>query len=135
MNDSIKLYVVKCGSCNSKQVWDNSIKHKVCAECNSHVVMKTASPEELKGVKATIGNVPLTFSNYWVYSFSPEDVEEAVIIRKDRQKKMKEDVEDRRKFAQMEKMNYVVKASNGKLAKRPMLNDGHKKLKSKKKGK
>mgnify|MGYP001562905422 FL=1 len=135
MNDSIKLYVVRCGSCNSKQVWDNSIKHKVCGECNSHVVMKTASTEELRGVKATIGNVPLTFSNYWVYSFSPEDVEEAVIIRKDRQKKMKEDVEDRKKFAQMEKMNYTVKPSDGRLAKMPMLNDGHKKLKSKKRKK
>ncbi len=125
MNDSIKVFVVKCGSCSAKQVWDASQKHKVCNDCNSTVVLKTASPEDLKSVKAQTGHSSLTFSNYFVYSLSPEDVEEAVAIRKNRQKQMKEDIEERKKYAQLERMNFnVVKG-------RKLMNDGNRKLHAK----
>ncbi len=108
MNDSIKVYVVNCGGCNNKQVWDSSYRYKVCDECNSTVVLKTASPEDLKIVKSTNGKGPLRFSNYFVYSLNVEDVEEAVAIKRERQKKMKTEVEERKKFAQMERMNFSL---------------------------
>jgi hypothetical protein len=124
MNESIKVYIVKCGSCNSKQVWDATMKHKVCYECNSNVVLKTASPQELKAVKDTVGNVPLTFSNYLVYSLGPEDIEQAVVLKKERQNKMKADVEERKKYAQMEKMGF--------LGRKKLMNDGHRNMDRKK---
>lgn len=112
MIDSLKLYVVKCGGCSTKQLWDSSMKHKVCGECSTNVVLKTASPEEIKQVKGIVGKEPLTFSNYYVYSLSPEDVEEAIMIKRVRQKKMKEDVEERKKYAQMEKMNFSMSGNS-----------------------
>ncbi|MFH1442947.1 MAG: hypothetical protein ABIG96_02840 [Candidatus Micrarchaeota archaeon] len=120
MNESIKVFIVKCGSCNSKQVWDASMKHKVCGECNTNVVLKTVSTEELKGVKARVGSAQLTFSNYLVYSLGPEDVEEAVAKRKERQLKMKADVEERKKYAQLERIGYF--------GRKKLLNDGNGKL-------
>ncbi|MFH1750839.1 MAG: hypothetical protein ABH863_04120 [Candidatus Micrarchaeota archaeon] len=108
MNDSVKLYIVNCGGCNSKQVWDSGMKFRPCAECNSTVVLKTASPEDLLEVKAAVGPSVIRFSNYFVYSFGVEDVEEAVAIKRERVKKMKTDVEDRKKFAQMERMNFSL---------------------------
>src|SRR3989344_4277274 len=113
MTNTVKLYVVNCGGCNAKQVWDSSFKHKNCDECNSTVVLKTASPEELKYIKTQIGGSPIRFSNYLVYSLGVEDVDEAVAIKRERIKQMKTDVEDRKKFAQMEKMNFSFNG-NGK---------------------
>ncbi|MFH0971438.1 MAG: hypothetical protein V1835_02615, partial [Candidatus Micrarchaeota archaeon] len=123
MNESIKVLVVMCGSCNARQVWDSQMKHKVCGECSSNVVLKTASPEDLKGVKARVGKAQLIFSNYLVYSLSPEDVEQAIAIKRDRQKQMKEDIEGRKKYATMERMNY----SFG-IQKKRIMNDGNKQM-------
>lgn len=113
MNESIKLFIVNCGGCNSKQVWESSMKYRPCDECNSTVVLKTASPDDLKTVKAQVGTSPIRFSNYLVYSLGVEDVEVAVNLKRERVKQLKTDVEDRKKFAQMERMNFTLNG-NGK---------------------
>ncbi|MEK6954746.1 MAG: hypothetical protein AABX01_07070 [Candidatus Micrarchaeota archaeon] len=113
MNETVKLFIVNCGGCNAKQVWEASMKYKPCEECNSTVVLKTASPEDLKHVKTQVGVNPIRFSNYLVYSLGVEDVEEAIAIKRARIKQLKTDIEDRKKFAQMEKMNFSL-ISNGK---------------------
>ncbi|MFH1200439.1 MAG: hypothetical protein V1708_05205, partial [Candidatus Micrarchaeota archaeon] len=101
MIDSIKLFVVSCGNCKTKQVWDDGTIYRSCNECDSAVVLRTASAEDLKSVKTELGaGKNLVFSNYFVYSLGPEDVERAAMERKARIRQLKEDVAERKVYAQ-----------------------------------
>lgn len=114
MGDYIKLYVVSCGNCKAKQVWDASTYFKVCNECDATVVLRTASPDQLKEVKAELGDgSTLVFSNYFVYSLGPEDVEKAAIERKQRIRQLKEEVTARKLYAQSKGYAFYRRAKKG----------------------
>ena len=102
MNDTVKVYVVTCGECKHKQIWDSCTKFRKCSECGANVVLRTISYEELRDIKARaeLKTSKLVFSNYMVYSISSEEVEKVVAERKIRIKKEKEDVVDRRTSVQ-----------------------------------
>ncbi|MFH1107043.1 MAG: hypothetical protein V1787_04045 [Candidatus Micrarchaeota archaeon] len=110
MNESIKLYVVSCGTCKTKQVWDSQTSYRLCNECDSAVVLRTASSEQLKAAKGELGNdANLVFSSYFVYSLGPEDVEKAACERKQRIRQLKEEVQERRTYAQSKGYAYFTK--------------------------
>ena len=85
MNESVKLYLVTCSNCKNRQVWDAATPYKVCNECDSAVVLRTASTEQLQAAKTQAAEYPLAFSTYLVYTLGPEDVEVAVMEKKRRQ--------------------------------------------------
>ncbi len=115
MNDSIKLFVVSCGNCNTKQVWDSSTIYRQCNECESAVVLRTASPDQLKEVKSELGNgASLVFSNYLVYSLGPDDVEKAAVERKQRIRQLKEEVTARKVYAQSKGYAFYRRAKRGR---------------------
>ncbi len=106
MNDSVKLFLVTCGSCKNRQVWDSSTNYRICNECDSAVVLRTASYEQLQQVKTQVQGQPLTFSQYLVYTLGPEDVDFAVTEKKRRQKQLKEDIAERKEYAESTKYAY-----------------------------
>ena len=114
MNESVKLYLVTCSNCKNRQVWDSGTPYKVCNECDSAVVLRTASNDQLRAAKEQASQYPLAFSTYLVYTLGPEDIEVAVMEKKRRQNKLKEEVAERKQFA--ETVRYTVPAlrANGK---------------------
>lgn len=106
MPDSIKVFAVSCSNCRYRHIWDSCTKYKICDDCKSAVVLRTASYEELREIKKQIGNAPLAFSNYAVYSITAHDVERVVEIRKKEIKQLKEQVEERRKKREKERLKF-----------------------------
>ncbi len=113
MNDSVKLYLVTCSNCKNRQVWDSATPFKVCNECDSAVVLRTASTEQLQAAKKQAAELPLAFSTYLVYTLSPEDVEVAVMEKKRRQNKLKEDVAERKQYAETLRYTMPALRANG----------------------
>ena len=99
MSDAVKLFVVTCGECDDKLIWDSATKYKECGSCSSTVMLRTSSPEEIKVVKKSLDSSSrLVFSNYMVYSVFPDEVERIVSERRMKIKQEKEDIETRKRL-------------------------------------
>lgn len=106
MNDSVKLFLVTCGNCKTRQVWDASTSYRQCGECDASIVLRTASYEQVQAVKKETAGNPLTFSNYLVYTLGPDEIEVAVTEKKRRQKVQKEEIAERKVYAESVKYAY-----------------------------
>ncbi len=76
MANTVKIFVVECGECKNKYVWPSSDSAGVCNECNSGLVLKTISDEQLKQAKdEMLADRNVVYSNYNVHILSVQDVE------------------------------------------------------------
>lgn len=71
----MKVFVVSCDSCGEKQIWGEERVVNGCNSCESTLVKKTISGEDLTRVKQLSPDTAITYSDYQVYSIFPEDVE------------------------------------------------------------
>ena len=77
MNNGLKVIIVTCEQCRSKQVWNYDTKANECPSCESVVVLKTISDRDLQFVKKRLtsnGN-PIIYSDYYIHKISVDDVE------------------------------------------------------------
>ncbi|MBI5228620.1 hypothetical protein HY991_00810 [Candidatus Micrarchaeota archaeon] len=89
--NGLKIILVTCGSCGTKQLWNYETKAEVCPSCESTMVLKTVSNKDLQSIKEQIckarnGNLrngnglkrngsSLSYSDYLIYKITANEVE------------------------------------------------------------
>jgi len=91
--------------------------YRICNNCDSALVLRTASQVDLSKAKAESNGNPLVYSPYLVYTLGPEEVDVAVIEKRRRQKEMKQDIADRRQYAESARFVFPSKRAPVKKSK------------------
>ncbi len=87
MRAGLKVTLVTCDRCGDEQLWSQETVTDVCESCDSYLVRKTISPDELQRVKKAAGEAGIVFSDYEVYSLLPNDLRKIRVEQRSEKKK------------------------------------------------
>jgi len=88
MRAGLKVTLVTCDKCGDEQLWSQETVTDICESCNSYLVRKTISPEDLTKIKKVAnGDSAIVFSDYEVYSLLPNDLRKIRVTQRAEKKK------------------------------------------------